>query len=265
MAALLGGAAVKHFETLAANDIKSKLRGEHAVVTVHTAPHGLLGHLSGDLNKVTIMAKNFSTDGLPLFTEPDRSKAGKARRVDIALEDFVLAGLHVESLDASIPDCRFDFPLAKRKGKIRLSQSGTGTGSVTIDAPDLEKFILAKFHEIKRVSVHLKDGRALVEGYGEFIVVKANFSVDARLVAVDGTKLTLADTRISLDNHLATPEAADALLRTLNPIVDLDKDLHLYGTIKVDKIELENEKLTASGATKIPVLPESLREPGRQP
>jgi len=258
---------VRHFEALAAQDIKSKLHGEHAVVTVHTVPHGLFGHLSGDLNRVTITARNFATDGLPLFTEPDRSKQGKARRVDIALEDFTLAGLHVDSLDASIPNCRFDFPLAKRKGKIRLSESGTGTGAVTINAPDLEGFILAKFHEIKRVSVHLDNGRAIVEGYGEFIVVKANFSVDAQLVAVDGTKLSLADCKISLDNHPATPEAADALLRTLNPVVDLDKDLHLYDTIKVDKIELANEKLIASGATKIPVLPGAAKgeSPGTSP
>ena len=244
-----------HFESLAARDIKSKLRGDHAVVSVHTAPHGLFGHLNGDLSKVTISAKQFSTDGIPLFTEPNRSTAGKAKRVDIDLQDFTMGALRIDSLEASIPDCRYDFPLAKRKGQIRLSRSGTGTGSVSILAPDLEKFILAKFHEIKRVSVHLDNGRVRVEGNGEFIVLKANFLVDARLVPINGTQLSLADAIISLDGQPATPTAAQALLQTLNPIVDLNKDLHLYSAINVAKIDMAGDKLIASGATTIPVLP----------
>lgn len=244
---------------MAAKDIKSKLEGPHAVVTVKTKPHGLLGHLSGDLSRVTITAKHFTTGGLPLFTEPDRSTQGKAKKVEISLEDFQISGLRIESLNATIPDCRFDFPLAKRKGQIRLSRSGTGVGSVVILAPDLEKFILAKFHEIKRVSVHLDNGRVRVEGYGEFLVVKANFSVDAQLTPIDGGKLSLADAHISLDNQPASDVAAEALLQTLNPVVDLDKDLHLYGAIKVDKVDLEDERLVASGATTIPVLPDSIK------
>jgi hypothetical protein len=246
---------VRHFESVAAKDIKSKLRGDNVSVTVRTIPHGLLGHVTGDLSKVTITAKHFTADGLPLFTEPDRSQQGRAGRVDILLEDFHISGLRIDSLAASIPNCRFDFPLAKKRGQIRLSHSGTGSGSVTILAPDLEKFILAKFHEIKRVTVHLDHGRVRVEGHGEFLVIKSDFLVDAALIAINGSQLSLADAHVSLNGQPATQDAADALLQTLNPVVDLNKDLHLYGAIQVSKIDLNNDKLTASGATTIPVLP----------
>lgn len=252
---LIGGTAVHHFESLAAKDIKSKLQGPDAVVTVHTVPHGIFGHLAGDLSKVTISASHFTTQGLPLFTEPDRSTQGKARKVDIDLQDFELGQLRIDSLTAFIPDCRFDFPLAKRKGQIRLSRSGTGTGQVVILAPDLEKFILAKFHEIKRVSVHLQDGRVQVEGFGDFLVIKSEFLVDAQLIAVNGAQLSLVDAHISLSGNPATEDASKALLQTLNPVVDLNADLHLYGAIVVDKIDLTDDKLTASGATTIPNLP----------
>ncbi|MEA2551921.1 MAG: hypothetical protein QOJ65_97, partial [Fimbriimonadaceae bacterium] len=70
-ALLFGGAAVRHFESQAAKDIRSKLQGADAKVSVKTVPHGPLGHLSGDLDRVTITAKHFKTDGLPLFTEPE--------------------------------------------------------------------------------------------------------------------------------------------------------------------------------------------------
>ena len=56
----------------------------------------------------------------------------------------------------------------------------------------------------------------------------------------------------------ATAEADEALLQTLNPVVDLNKDLHLYGAINVDKIDLQDDRLTGSGATTIPLLPENL-------
>jgi hypothetical protein len=255
--ALFGAGAVRHFESLAARDIKSKLHGEKGEVSVRTVPRGLLGHLSGDLRRVNITARHFSADGLPLFTEPDRSQAGRAGDVQINLEDFRIAGLRIESLKASIPDCRFDFPLAKRKGQIRLSKSGTGTGSVTILASDLEAFILSKFREIKTVSVRLDDGRLHVEGYGEFLLLKSQFAVYATLIAVDGSKLALENAHIILDGQAASNAASEALLQLLNPVVDLDKDLHLFGAIHVDKIELSGNKLVASGTTTIPVRPRS--------
>lgn len=254
---LLGGAMVRKFESLAARDIRSKLQGESAKVTIRTVPHGLLGHLSGDMDKVTIRAKSFTTDGLPLFTEPERSKSGKARRLDIELDDFMLAGLRIDSLRASIPDCRYDFPLASRKGKIRLSKSGTGQGSVTVMAKDLEAFILKKYQEIKRVSVALDHGRVRVEGFGEFLIVKANFSVDALLTAQNGSQLVLSDAKIAFDGRPADEIASKTLLATLNPVVDLDRDLHLFGAIQVDSVTLEQDRLTASGKTKIPDLPAS--------
>ncbi|MEA2552891.1 MAG: hypothetical protein QOJ65_1067, partial [Fimbriimonadaceae bacterium] len=166
---------------------------------------------------------------------------------------FFLAGLRIESLEAHIPDCRFDFPLATKKGKMRLSRSGTGEGSVTVLAKDLENFILKKFHEIKRVSVRLTNGRVTVEGYGEFLIVKANFTVDAQLTAATPTQLALTDARISFEGNPADELAAKTLLETLNPVVDLDKDLHLYGAIQVRQVQLDQDRLVASGNTTIPV------------
>lgn len=253
--ALLGGAEVRRFESLAAKDIKSKLSGNEAQVQVRTVPHGPLGHLAGDLDRVTISARNFTTEGLPLFTEPDRSRRGKARKVEIRLEDFRLAGLRISALDASIPNCRFDLPLAMRHGKIRLSESGTGTGSVTILASDLEEFILRKFHEIKHVSVHLNGGRVIVSGDGEFLIAHTAFKVSAALVSPDGAKLMLQDADVTMDGHPASEAAEATLLTAMNPVVDLNDDLHLWGAIKVESIALESDRLVASGPTHIPVRP----------
>lgn len=255
---LVGAGEVRSFEDAAAREIKGKLQGESASVSVKTKPSGLFGYLEGDFSTVTIYAKEFSSEGLPLFTEPLRPKSGKVKRLNLKLEDFHLAGLRVETLEAQIPDCRFDLGLAKRSKKIRLSQSGTGRGSVTLLEDDLEAFILKKFSEIKEVQVRLEDGLATVEGNGEFLILKAAFKVQARLIAVEGTKLTLVDPKIEFDGVQADPQAAQVLLNILNPVVDLNRDLKLHGAVSVSEITLEDGRLVASGATKIPDEPGSV-------
>ncbi len=256
-----GTIQVRQFEHAAAVDIRSQLRG-NAVVAVQTKMSGLLGAPLGEIKEATIRAEDFQTDGLPLFVEPWRSKRGKVERLNIDLSNFDLGKLHVASLVASIPDCRFDLGLASRHRKIRLSQSGVGLGSVTIMDRDLEHFILNKFHEIKKVTVRTEKGKVFIEGDGEFVIVKTHFNVIATLVSPDGHTLELANTRIFFDDKPADELARKALLQTLNPVVDLQKDLKLYDAITVKGIELENGRVRAWGDTKIPLSPNPPPGPG---
>ena len=250
-----GNSEVHHFENLAARDIRASIRGEHAKVRVATQLNGLLGGPFGDLLKVTISASEFQTEGVPLFTQPGLSKKGLIRDLRIELREFDLSGLRVQELTSDIPNCHFDYTLALSKHKIRLSESGIGRGEVIIREHDLEKYILRKFGEIREVSVHIADDRVRVEGYGEFVVIKAHFLVDAKLICLDGTKLALDDAKIWFDGKPADDLARDTLLKTLNPVVDLDKDLKLYDAIYVDGITLRDGRIRAEGSTKIPLQP----------
>jgi hypothetical protein len=250
-----GASQLHAFEKHAANEIKSKLSGGHATVQVRAKLSGNLNNLFGDMSSVSIVASNYSTPGLPLFTEPERSHRGRIGMLHLDLTDFTLGALRIQSLQANIPDCRFDLPLAMRHRTIRLSQSGTGTGSVQILQADLEAFILRKYVEIKQASVKIANGRVHVDGYGEFIIVKTNFSVDAKLHIVDGSRLELTDADIRFDGQPADEAARTVLLKTLNPVVDLDRDLALHGAIQMQDLKLENGLLTATGATRIPELP----------
>jgi hypothetical protein len=247
-------AEVRRFESLAAKEIQSKLEGPDAKVTVRSKLNGFAG-LGGDLSTVTIRASDFTTDGLPLFTEPELSKRGRVRDLRLILERFNLGGLDVARLEARIPDCRYDFGLAVKKHKIRLSKSGEGSGFVEVGQEALERFVLRKFHEIKTVKIRLADDRVFVEGYGEFIVFNTGFSVEARLVTSDGIRLSLADAKIVLDGKEADEAQRKVLLDTLNPVVDLDKDLNLYGAVTVERILLQNGVLRAEGKTRIPIRP----------
>src|SRR3978361_2357021 len=87
------GREIRHFESLAASDIRSQLRGEKPKVSVRTELRGAFGSLGGDLRGVTISARDFQTDGLPLFTESEHSKRGHIGELKIILNEFQLGAL----------------------------------------------------------------------------------------------------------------------------------------------------------------------------
>ncbi len=245
-----GGREVRRFERLAAAEIASKLEGESKAVRVQTKVGG-----PADLHRAVIRASRFRAAGLPLFTEPDFSAKGRLRELRIELDDFQLGGLRVDHLEATIPECRFDWDLAIKKHMIRLSRSGEGTGRVRLRAADLEAWILQKFREIKRVEVRLDRDRIWVKGFGEFVVIQTEFEVIARVVASDGVRLMLADAKVFFDGLVAEETVRDMVLKTLNPVVDLDADLGLHGAIHVEGMSMANGVLEAWGKTKIPNRP----------
>lgn len=247
------------FERLAATDIASRLNGPAKKVSVKVVPNGLAAAW-GELESATITARDFSIDGLPLFTEPQRRKSGRIGTLSLRLQEFDLRGLRVAELNADIPGCRYDFGLAKNQKQLRLSRSGTGLGSVRIREDDLARYIVKKFPEIKECRVRARFGVLMVEGFGEFLVARTPFEVVATLAAVDGTQLSLTKPRISFDWVRADAFSADALLKTLNPVIDLREDLKLFDAVWVTRIEARDGYLTAWGRTKIPDLPADNQE-----
>lgn len=257
----VGSGEVRRFERLAAADIAAKLSGPAKEVTVRTKFSSLLGAAQGRLSKVVLKATQFTTDGLPLHTEPFRSQSGSIGSLEIELANFELTGLPVRKLTASIPDCRFDLGLARREGKVRLSKSGVGVGWVQVEERALEAFILTKFREIKKVSVKLEKEYVFVKGRGEFLLFDSEFEVIARFAVEEGVRFLLADAKIWFDGLSTDAASRKILLDTLNPVVDLDEDLKLLGAISVERFSLHDGLLEAWGRAKIPESPAQTPNP----
>lgn len=242
------------FERRAASDILAQMVDGVGEVRVEVEPT-LLGGLTGELHSAKISGKGFGLDQLPLFLEPERSKSGKIGTLRLSLRDFKLRKLRVAELEASIPGCRYDFGLAKSKSQIRVSQTGDGDGYVKLLEADLAEYLVAKFREIKSCKVKLHGDTVWVEGYGEFLIVNSNFAVIGGVKVVDGTKLMLDEPSIYFDWQRADPVATQGLLKILNPIVDLEKDLGLANAVTVERVKMKNGVLTAWGKTRIPTRP----------
>ena len=147
LAALFGFGAVtiRNFEHAAAHEIGEKLIGDHKRVSISVTYPGLLSPAIGEVGTATINASQFHCEGLPLFTEPKRSKKGTIDHLRLNLSDFYLRDLRCERFTADILDCRFDFALAASQRKVRLSKSGLGMGTVELKVKDLGPYILKKY------------------------------------------------------------------------------------------------------------------------
>ena len=249
-----GEAEVAKFERLAAAEISSQLQGEGRSVHVDAVPYAFSAGW-GRLESAEIDARGFSLQQLPFFTEPWRSKSGRLDTLRIRLRDFNLRGLQIAELSADIPDCRFDFGLARDKKTFRISRSGEGTGSVRVDEMALAEYITEKYAEVKSATVKVYNDVVWVEGYGEFLIVNTNFAVIAKLTPADGTKLVLTDAKIYFDWNRADPAAAKVILDLLNPVVDLYGELGLYDAIQVTEVRLRDGYVLASGKTRVPERP----------
>jgi hypothetical protein len=254
----LGSSEVKRFERDAAKDIASLLQNKGSTrspsVKVSATYPGLLSPAFGEVDTAAIVASGFSTEGLPLFTEPTRSKAGRIESLNLSLRDFTLRGLRVERLEATIPNCRFDLRFAQRKRKIRLSRSGLGTGRVEILLTDLEKFIPLKFVEILSCTAKVTRGRLTIEGDGKFLLLNGKFSVSGE-IDWKGTQILLKSAKMMFDGKPMDPVSEEGLLQILNPVIDLDKDLGLYDAVQISEVSLQPDRIIATGKTKIPDLP----------
>lgn len=251
----IGALTIRNFEHAAAKEIGSKLVGDHKVVSLRVSYPGLLSPLLGEVGTATISASNFRCEGLPLFTEPKRSKKGTINLLKLNLSDFYLRDLRCERFTAEIPNCRFDFALAASKRQVRLSRSGMGSGTVELKVKDLAPYILKKYAEVKTVEVTTDGDWVRVRGFGQFLVLSANFDIKAK-ITTNGSQLILTDSIIRIDNKETDSESQKSLINTLNPVIDFAKDLDLYDAVDAKSVQVVGDTIKVTGRVKIPDLPE---------
>ena len=254
---LFGGVSKASFERSAAKEIASRLspRDDGAVAEVRVTTRLNFRSLGGYLPSATISAQKFAADGLPLFSEPDRSHRGKVDHLSLQMVDFDLRGLRVAKLSAQIPNCRFDLGLAVNHRQIRLSQTGEGTGEVQIAATSLEKFVLRKYPLLKTCQMRLENDRVTVTGDGLVGKSALHFVIEGTIEATDGRSLRITHATAAINGIRSADGAAAALANSINPILHLDRDLGMYGSVDIQRIALREGRLVAQVKTRIPAEP----------
>lgn len=239
-------------ERAAGADIKGILNAERVSVTAKS--DGILGTALGQLESVTIEASGFEVDGMPLFTDPKLSRRGKLRQLEIVLKDFVIRDLPVIELRCDIPDNRFALGLL-REGKVRLTKSGEGFGSVVIDEEGLERYMLARFKVAESIDIKLDRYKLFAKGTASLAMFRRNFEIICDLAIEDKRRLVIANPVTFIEGKRVRDGSDSALLRAFNPVLDLDRDLGLHGAFDMETILIKGGIATIKGKARIPVRP----------
>ena len=251
----LGGTIVsREIETLehaAETQLAARLAGQQKVVQVNARPAGF-GVIWGEVSELDISAHSFEVDQIPFFAEPTYSQAGKIKKLTMNLREFNLAGLEVASLNATIPDCRYDFAAARDHKLFRLTRSGAGTGSVSVTQDALADYLVSRYKEIERATVKIEKDHAWVEGYVNLGFFKSEFAVVSKLAARNGSEIVFDNPKIYFDWIRTDEIGTRAITSFLDPIIDLNDDLGLFGAMDIQTLTLESGLLTASGTVSVP-------------
>lgn len=250
------GSSWSAIERAAAEDIRKQLGG-NARVQVTAESDGLLGTVLGRVRSVSIEASNFSVDGMPFFVEPGLSKSGRMGSLRFALRDFVIRDLPVRELAAEIPENRFPLGLL-RSGVVRLSDSGEGKGSVTITESGLAQYMRRRFAQILlEVDVEFSKHKVFARGQAALGPIRKRFEIIADLEIATPRQLRISRQVVFMDGVRIRDGSDARLIDSLNPVLDIDRDLGLAGGFDMQRLKISEGSAIIFGAARIPMRPAS--------
>jgi len=248
-----GAKTTDQFENALAKDVAVKLNSPGANITVHTQFTGLISSFAGDLDRVTIYGRNFETQAFNINVDPSRTKTGRIKELNLVFDNFKYKNLFVSNLTAQVNNCRYDLGMAQRHRKIEISAAPPGVGTVSISAQALEDFILIKYPNVRTIKLRLINDKLFAEGTAEFFRVQRNFWIVSRVKCTDGRRVMLEGPRVMLDGVVANAAITAGVVATINPVIDLEKDLDLAKFAQIETIALQKDVLTAGARITLPV------------
>lgn len=250
----LGASTIRRFERAAERDVASRLDGKEKKVRLRVTYPGLLSPAIGEVSRAEVTASHFSVVGLPFLREPWRSSRGKIERLVVDLRDFELTGLPVARLFASIPGVRYDLAHAAKRGQIRISRAGVGRAEVVLRPEAIALWLMRRTPGLRDVTGRIEDGKLGIAGRVRFAGFELPFDVLSRVTG-EGPRLLLDHPRILIGGVPAEGAKVDELVKALNPVVDADRDLALQGAVRIERVEMRDGLVVATGSVVLPEAP----------
>lgn len=155
-------------------------------------------------------------------------------------KDFAVA---LKELDVVCRDIRFDIFRAS-KHDLSMIRAVNMTGTASVDQAALSEYLNSRLPPPWTLDVRLPDDTIeLTVKAG--LVKSLNFTIRGNLSVQDGTRLSLTIPELSLRSLSVKREYTDAVLKALNPVMDL-KDLNLAGKLLKKLPDEERERWTVS-------------------
>jgi hypothetical protein len=235
----------------ASRDLHRALPGANLNVRVDS--RGVFGMALGQAYRVRIDGSHFGTATLPFALEPGGGPTAEARHLQLHLNDVVLAGLPVALLDADIPYVHVDAGRALFSGHLTLRSARPGTGIAVITEEGLAHFLASTRPQLADVRVSLGDQGISVRARTGLLLGMADVEVQAGLAVRQGRYLDAVDARVTVGGREVPTSLASRLMAMLNPVLDVERDLHLGDWLYVTGLVFQQGSVIVHARVTIPL------------
>lgn len=243
LAILFGSIGVRSIERDIEREIAQRLGGNGVVVSARMRPAGI----SGQIASLTVSSRHFSVQQMPFLAEPNLAGTKRIHELRLSMTDFELRGLEVKEFSAKIRDVRI-----KPGHPAKLGSCGIGSGKVVLTTSALADYLQKKHPEMQQIHVSSEGERITISATIPSSWAKRT-TVTGRLTSPDGVRIDLVDVKLFADGQPMSDALAKTLVTTLNPAIDLDRDLGLMGAMRIKEIRVTGERITGSGDATIPM------------
>ncbi len=248
--ALISGLARHRAEHAIIHDMSRQVTGGELHADVK--PKGLLGLLVGSSKETLVSGRHINFESSPFKISKGTGLRANVDLLKLDFNEISVRGIPVKSLHLEIPSVSLDVVRAFVDERIFVRSAGEGTGRTTVDEHGLEVFITKKYPQINSPKVTLADGRVRLQGKFTGFGIPSDLDAIGSLEIVDGRFANLVSTTITLNGKPVVGPFMQSMLKMVNPVIDVDKDLGMGGTFYALSVEIRNGAATVYGKATVP-------------
>lgn len=216
--------------------IRTQFHPASVTVTVHrNSP------FSTTLQQVDIRVSGFTANSLPFTGPPGGTvlppaddKQIQVVRAQVVCEDFTAGGLPIRRMAWEVTDARI--PLAAvHGGGFTITAARSALGAFTLDEEGLTRFLRTRSLPLTFPSVRLDPAGCRVSGTTRAMVA-VPVAVGGRLTTRGNAVLWLQDPKLHVSIVPVPGVVTSRLLRDINPLTDLNRDLKLPIPLRITHI-----------------------------
>ena len=243
-------------EAKAHQDIKHQVEESfHHTGSVQIAlqPRGLFGLIANDIRSIDVYGLRLQADNLPFGVHTKHSWQGSIQHLRLHYRDFRLRTLHIDRLDADVPNVKYDVQEALYREKLLLRGAGIGPASVALKTESLTLFINHKYPDFySDLNIKLNPGQVILSGKTSILGLKLPFQVTGHLIQRDARYIDLIAEQILINGIRVMPQTAQSLVDKINPVLDINTDLGLNGIFTINDVSVDTEFITIRGLITFP-------------
>jgi hypothetical protein len=175
------------------------------------------------------------------------------RHLELDFHDIVLHDLPVRSLNADVPFAKADAVRVLFDGHFRIRAAGVGSGTAVATSEGLRAFLTKTRPQFQDLQIKLVPGEAFVTAKAALFGPTTLIEARAKLAVADGRYLNAVDATVVLNGSPVSAAVTASLLRILNPVIDIERDLKLGKWLYVTGAEIGDGILTVRAKVTIPL------------